>query len=1380
MPVGKLLGRPPRRPSRWRSLTRWRDWNLPVKLAAVTLVPILIAIVLGVLTIGGQVERSSSYQRMDRLVALGGEIRTTLEHLQAERVRTAELLVQTTVRDSPELAGIRLRTDGALPGLDSAIERATTLDSGVVGPAKEADAQISRLTQIRTQVDGGQLEPAEAITEYTSVATGLLKLDTALTAGVSDDAIGGTPTALHDLLVAKEEVSLGQALVSYGIARGTLSPAELNQLRTTEVRLGDRLADFRAAASQEQRQDFDTTVAGPSFETRDTLVRSALGEQGRSPEEALRETSAQQWTDSSTAVGSRLSEVSGRIGGQLGAVSANLADKASTGAGVLTVLLFAALVLAAAVVFLITRQLLRSLRVLRASALDIAERQLPGAVENIQEGRPQSTDVQPVPVAAKDEVGEVARAFDAVHSQALRLAVEQAAMRTGYSSVFVNLSRRSQSLVQRQLQLIERLERDEEDADQLATLFQLDHLATRMRRNNENLMVLSGAEPARRSGQPVSTTDMLRAAVSEIEQYQRVVVQPPPPARVVGYAASDLMRLIAELLDNATAFSAPETQVTVATRLSEDRVLSVDILDKGIGMNEAEVAEANTRLTEAGSVDLATSRRMGLFVVGRLAGRHGIGVVLHGGRDIVGVRATVTVPAELVMDAIPGTGTRPRLEPRPAPAVSQPAGALPRRKANGANRSGMLPTSSSVPAPAKGSTLERRLSGEEAAPSPAEISGTALFSPVTPTEEIPVTVVSEPPETPEPAPEPEAAPLTSKPKPAESDSEATLPSGKALFVSNQDIAPTRGVLSDWWAAAVTPAPRPEPEPDLPENTPIFDAMLSAWFRKSEPAEEAPAANDKPVEAEAAVTAAPEEAPKPEKQAEPVKAEAKPEWDFPSDESWRTVEAVSKSEPSSFTAAGLPRRRRGEKLLPGSAAASTPVPVVKGTDLPVRDPANVRGRLSSFQQGVNRGRQETGRAVPENAPAEVPAIAQVPLGPAPAPEPPAPSNPEPDAEPTPDPRRRRPTAGKSGAGTKSGTNAAAKAATEAGSKAAASKSGASARTRSSTKAGAKPATEADAEAGTSRGTNAAAKPGAKAGAKTATAAGAAAGATAVTAGKAKADTKAGAKAGSNAEAKAATETGAAAGTKPGNETGAKPGTQAGAKPGAEAEDEAGVGPSAETGAKPGNEIGVKPGAGAGAKRGNGTGAKPGTGAGSGAEAGTKPSTGAGPGVEAGTKPSTGAGPGVEAGAKRGNEAAAGPGNGVGAGDEIGAKPGAEAKAATEATQAQPKAGATAAANPAEAQPASKGFGTDEGWQAAQAVAEAMPSSFTAAGLPRRRRGEHLVPGSAAPATPAAAPRPGRDPHDVRGRLSSFQQGVRRGRHHNAQAAADGKTEKVEGE
>ncbi|RZQ63276.1 nitrate- and nitrite sensing domain-containing protein [Amycolatopsis suaedae] len=957
MPVGKLLGRPPKRPPRWRRITQWRDWSLPVKLGAVTLVPILIALILGVATIGTQIDRSGSYQRMDRLASLMGEVRTTVDALQRERTRTAELLLQGTVQNSPELAADRTAVDAAVGPFRQTAERASELDAGVGSPAREAGEQLDRLAVVRQQLDAGQLDAEQVITEYSTVVDSVLKVDTAAVSGLRDDAIGGTPNAQHDLQVAKEEVSSAQALVGSGIAKGTLTPAQLNTLRTTEVRLDDRLADFRAAATQSQRQDFDAGVVGPNLDARRTMVESVLGDTGATPEAALRQLSAQQWTDASAAVATRIGEVSARMGERLKAVSSELFDEASTVAGVLAVLLFGALVVAAAVVFLITRQLLRSLRVLRASALDVANRQLPAAVQNIQEGRPQSTDAQPVPVASSDEVGEVARAFDAVHSQALRLAVEQAAMRTGYSSVFVNLSRRSQSLVQRQLQLIERLERDEEDADQLATLFQLDHLATRMRRNNENLMVLSGADPARRSGRPVTTADVLRAAVSEIEQYQRVTVQPPPQAKIVGHAAGDLMRLIAELLDNATAFSAPETMVTVVTSLAENKVLSVDILDKGIGMNSAEVAEANVRLTEAASVDLATSRRMGLFVVGRLASRHGIGVTLHGGKDIVGVRATVTVPAELVMDVHAPAG-------RPQPQPAKP-GELPKRPrvngATGVSHPGVLTTP--VPPQRESTDSAPKPPKPPQAPPPTavEVSGTALFSPLT-------DEISTPPEE----------------TPESPESSEELPSGKELFASANG-----SVLGEWWNTETrTP---PDPDSAYPETTPIFDATISAWFRAGDPEAAKPAPPEKPEKSEKPEK--PEKSEKPEAETadvekekaepaeEPETAEAQDEtpeptaaeWSFPADVNWRTVREVSAkslAEPANLTPAGLPRRRKGERLLPGTAE---PVEAATGkVDLPVRDPAVVRGRLSSFQQGVTRARQEAKRATetPE-PPAEAP-------------------------------------------------------------------------------------------------------------------------------------------------------------------------------------------------------------------------------------------------------------------------------------------------------------------------------------------------------------------------------------------------------------------------
>jgi hypothetical protein len=221
---------------------------------------------------------------------------------------------------------------------------------------------------------------------------------------------------------------------------------------------------------------------------------------------------------------------------------------------------------------------------------------------------------------------------------------------------------------------MEELERHEENPEQLANLFKLDHLATRMRRNNENLMVLSGTDVARRFHQPVPLADVLRAAASEIEHYQRVVVKSTPSVEIVGYAASDLVRLVAELLDNATAFSAPTTQVVIGSRIDQQGSVLLEVADQGIGMGPAELTEANERLSSGTEDDVPVSRQMGLFVVGRLAARHGITVRLRGaGEGREGLRAFVLVPSELVRShAEPDAPAQPRHAalPQPKPALS--------------------------------------------------------------------------------------------------------------------------------------------------------------------------------------------------------------------------------------------------------------------------------------------------------------------------------------------------------------------------------------------------------------------------------------------------------------------------------------------------------------------------------------------------------------------------------------------------------------------------------------------------------------------------------------------------------------------------------------
>ncbi|GAB3142836.1 nitrate- and nitrite sensing domain-containing protein [Amycolatopsis stemonae] len=1357
MPVGELLGRAPRRSKGkelWRALVRWRDWSLPVKLSAVTVVPIVLALVLGITTIAAQVGRSDDYQRLDRLVALGGQTRALTGALQQERTVTAAMLTEGTVGGTPELAAARKATDAAVGPFTDAQSRASGVEPGVAGAAGAATAQVNNLGFLRRQVDGGQLDPAQAVNSYSGITGSLIGLDTAATAGAGDGTLGGTPAGLHELLVAGEQVSVSQALVSYGIARSALSPSELATLRAAELRLADRLVDFRSAAGDTLQRDFAAIAEGAQAQSRARMVESVLNAQGTTVDNAFRALSAAEWNSASSAMRTQISQVADRLGASASATSTQLVDEASSGAGLLAVVLFATMVLAVAVVFLITRQLLRSLKALRRSALDVAETALPEAVRNIQEGRAQSTDVVPVPVRTEDEVGEVARAFDKVHHQALRLATEQAAMRTGFGSVFVNLSRRSQSLVQRQLQLIEQLERDEEDADQLATLFQLDHLATRMRRNNENLMVLSGAEPGRRSGKPVGTTDMLRAAVSEIEQYQRVQVQPPPPARIVGYAASDLMRLVAELLDNATAFSAPETSVTVASRLGEDGSLHVDILDKGIGMNEAEVAEANTRLTEAGSVDLATSRRMGLFVVGRLASRHHIGVSLHGGKDIVGVRATVVVPAELVMPVTDGPRTGPIGSLQQHPTSPAAGNQLPRRQVNGTSRPRPL-----VPQqPAMGeerwpsaSDLAGLANGHGPAvrpPSDLEISGTALFAPLPKDDDVP-------------PPRPTLPAVLPVPQPPRADD---LPAGKDLFSANETT------LSDWWnQATAKPEPAPTaPAPDRSETTPIFDEMLSAWFREEKPAPSAPSA-----------PAAPEAKP----------AAAEPEglrsWDFASDENFRTVQAITKSEPTAFTEKGLPRRRRGEQLLPGSATPTSPAPATPApprSDLPVRDPADVRGRLSSFQQGVTRGRQQARQAAANPTAASASAdtgqrgpAATQPRGPVAGMQ----ADPAKPASPQGDPAQSGP------AGTSAGPVA---------------------------------GTQADTPQGAAAGTQAEASPGLPqpaAGTRADAAQGLAGGASPQPGPRQPA-------AGTQADGPAAQPGGdgrrPAAGTQ-GDGSAVQPGgalpQPSPRQPAAGAHTDAAQGLAGGASPQPGPR---QPAAGTQADR---PAAQPGGALpqpGPGQPAAGSQDVAQGPTGDATASPQPGprqpaAGepaaafpqpgqqaPGSEAqqnglpkprtapGQQGGLPQRGGPQPGAAQPEEplpqraAFEEPGRPAAPPSSLPSRRPAGGQAEAPRREEAAveaTAEWNFGTDEGWRTVQAVSQSAPATFTSAGLPRRRRGEQLLPGSAGPPTGATAPRPQRDAHDVRGRLRSFQQGIERGRHRTARAT-ETNHETLEGE
>jgi signal transduction histidine kinase len=298
----------------------------------------------------------------------------------------------------------------------------------------------------------------------------------------------------------------------------------------------------------------------------------------------------------------------------------------------------------------VSRSITRPLRSLTRQAQDMAKNRLPEAVLGILQtplGRDVAVPVvEPVRVRTRDEVVEVADALNTVQDTALHLAVEQAVLRRNLADSFVNLGRRNQNLLGRQLDFITELENRETDPDALANLFRLDHLATRMRRNAESLLVLAGIEPPRQWAAPVSLTDVIRAALGEVEDYQQVVVRDVEPATIGGSAATDLAHILAELIENAIVFSRPHQTVDIRGRAFPDSY-ALAVIDEGTGMPSTEIAAANRRLAGAESFSVAPSKYLGHYVAGNLAIRQGMRAHLESPTG-TGITAVVSIPPHLL------------------------------------------------------------------------------------------------------------------------------------------------------------------------------------------------------------------------------------------------------------------------------------------------------------------------------------------------------------------------------------------------------------------------------------------------------------------------------------------------------------------------------------------------------------------------------------------------------------------------------------------------------------------------------------------------------------------------------------------------------------
>ena len=339
-----------------------------------------------------------------------------------------------------------------------------------------------------------------------------------------------------------------------------------------------------------------------------------------------------------------------RVRGVLETKADDLSENANQQSSLFLVMAIVAVTVASLATWWVSRSITRPLRSLTRQATDMANHRLPDAVLDILD-TPLGDDVtvpqvEPITVQTRDEVADVADALNTVQDSALDLAVEQAVLRRNIADSFVNLGRRNQNLLGRQLDFITELEHNETDPDTLGNLFRLDHLATRMRRNAESLLVLAGIDPPRKWAAPVRVTDAIRAALGEVEDYQRVTVRAVEAATVVGSAAADLAHLLAELIENALIFSPPDQTVEIRGR-AQPTGYTLAIIDAGLGMPPDELARANRRLAGAESFTIAPSKYLGHYVAGNLAARHNINVTLHNSPGH-GITATINLPPTLL------------------------------------------------------------------------------------------------------------------------------------------------------------------------------------------------------------------------------------------------------------------------------------------------------------------------------------------------------------------------------------------------------------------------------------------------------------------------------------------------------------------------------------------------------------------------------------------------------------------------------------------------------------------------------------------------------------------------------------------------------------
>lgn len=936
------------------------------RLYAILLIPVLVALVFGGFQVASSVATWREAEDAERIARAVRAAETYAHALVDERDLTAGPLLTGTNDDVVTKA--RAASDAARQEFDKAaadMPKTATLQRRL----KAFEAGQAQLAGLRRNAYTDRLSGVKTEESYVAVEHSLIEFANEL--GLGTGNITSYGRTVYAISLAKGALSLERSIGTHllvkpgpsaadrkrqltafgsyvyleGIALGEFqaagTPEDVTRLEDTLTAAQKRAKEQLAAAKQKADAAGRKFVAPPNM----TRMVQAIGSGTPSAQLATKGVTPDTWFNASTIKFNAYRDVEQRLINKAVDEAAQISSDAQRDAIVNAVIVVIALLTAFFVAGRMARSMSQSMQQLRNAAFDVADQRLPAVVDQLSRTDPGRVDtrVAPIPITSKDEIGEVARAFDQVHREAIRLAAEQAMLRGNVNAIFTNLSSRSQGLIERQLTLISELESREADPDQLENLFRLDHLATRMRRNGENLLILAGEEPGRRWNQPVPLIDVLRAASSEVESYERIELAGISESEIHGTTVTDLVHLLAELLENATTFSSPHTKVRVtATRLPDGRVV-IEIHDKGIGLTAEDFADINHKLAHPPTVDAAVSQRMGLFVVGRLADRHGIRVQLRPAGEQAGTTSLVMLPEAITHggggEELPQDDfTVSRIVPEPEQQQQQPSyedvSALSSRTA------AELGFDDSAYAQDQ---FQGQYSGMGATEREQEprLGRTPPAAPAQPSYENAGFTEPEPQYTNQA--EPEQQPYVGYNSPSQQGEWGDSGSFEMPYGSQFGTEAESGPSAPEVTRDRVEFHRPGPSPSGIHS--MTDAGLPRRDTQWQPSGETGAQG---VAGEPATPMAPEQPRHASQQ------EGGAQWQSENDQRWHRAERLREPKAGGVTSSGLPRRVPKANLVEGAAEQTG-----QGGPQVSRAPEDIRGRLSNLRRGVQRGRNAGG-------------------------------------------------------------------------------------------------------------------------------------------------------------------------------------------------------------------------------------------------------------------------------------------------------------------------------------------------------------------------------------------------------------------------------------